>query len=129
MRQNYCTKLIRKRILFTITKILKSLNYVGSCRRPILEWIHMIPKLGFSSMTIFKLGLFTGRIGSDLESSDIRSELVGLKIFGPESDPIIVGFDRVGWNIIGLWSGWIKNMNFSVIFYRIWRVGRSDWMI
>ena len=75
------------------------------------------------------LGLFTGRIGSDLESSDIRSELVGLKIFGPESDPIIVGFDRVGWNIIGLWSGWIKNMNFSVIFYRIWRVGRSDWMI
>ena len=53
------------------------------------------------------LGLFTGRIGSDLGSPDIRSELVGLEKFRPESNPIIVGSDRIGWNMVGLssWAG------------------------
>ncbi|XP_057484581.1 uncharacterized protein LOC130770946 [Actinidia eriantha] len=34
------------------------------------------------------LGVFTGRIGSVLRSPDTRTELVGFKKFGPNSDPI-----------------------------------------
>ena len=41
------------------------------------------------------LGVFTSRIGSDLGSSDTRTELIEFEKFGPDFDPID---GRFGWD-------------------------------
>ena len=64
----------------------------------------------------------------DLGSPDIRTELVGLKKFESESDPIDGGLGQFGWNLVGLGVGLGEIMYFNIIFYRVERAGwRIEW--
>ena len=72
-----------------------------------------------------EVGVFTYRIGSGLESLDIRTELVGLEKFRLDSDLIDGRVGSVRMDLDGLGSGWVKIMNFSIKFSG-WSTGLVD---